>query len=120
MKEISLEEMALQESISSQKRKFLNSCRSRINEAVCIFAERSPEFREDLSQGRSPFEIVIESSKHHDAEIVAGAWCYIESVGFKEAKYKVNFWATREGVIIYYRGQEFKINYGSIPKATRK
>jgi len=121
MKEINLEEMTLQERISPQKRKFLDSCKSRINEAVCIFAERSPEFREDLSQGRHPFKIVIESSKHYDAEIVAGVWCYIGGVGFnKEAKYKGNFWATRDGVIVYYRGQEFRISYGSIPKTTKR
>lgn len=122
-KSIELEEMVIDSNIKSKKkREFLEFCKKRIYESVDIWTEEHPEFDIELSQGRSPHSLVIYSSGHYDAEIRAEGWCYIYFIGTnEERKYRVNIHrADREIFIFGYRGQEFLIHYGKIPKSSKK
>src|SRR4030042_301212 len=84
VKEISLDEIALQEDISEPKKIFLDGCKGKINEAIRIFAGQSSKFNKDLAQGASPFKIFVESSGTYDATIIAGPWCYIDLVAIRD------------------------------------
>ena len=122
VKQILLDEMVLQENISDEKKVFLDECRKKINESVHISVETSPRFERSLSQGASQFQVVVESSKAYDAVVVAGPWCYIDSIATnKNVKERVHVsMADRQDFLFNYKGQEFLIRYGKIPKAPRK
>jgi hypothetical protein len=120
-KQIMLDEMVLQEEISSQKKRFLEGCRDRINESIQIIAELNPNFDERLSQEINPFKIVIESSKVYDAEIIAGNWCYIYSIATNEnAKGRIEVHTDRKEFVFDYKGQVFKVKYETIPKLSKR
>lgn len=122
VKQISLDEIALQENISEPKRIFLDRCKGRINEAIYIFAETSPRFKRSLSQGENQFKIFVESSENYDAEIRPGSWCYIDSVAIRDDSKGgvIAIRANREEFSFSYKGQSFKIIYGKVPKVSKK
>jgi len=122
VKEILLDEIALQEDISEEKASFLEACKTKINEAVHIFVGTSPLFKESLAQGQSQFKVIVESSKQYDAEVVAGPWCYVDFVATnKEAEERVHVSrSSRNDFLFSYKGQDFRVVYGSIPKRPKK
>jgi len=123
VKSIELEEMVIDPNIKSKEKiKFLELCKKRIYESIDIWTEEDPAFDIKLSQGRSPYNLIIYGSKNYDAEIRAGEWCYIYFVATNnERKYRLNIHRADRGEFIFeYRGQKFLIHYDKIPRRSKK
>ena len=123
VKSIELEEIVIDSNVKSEKKKkFLEFCKKRIYEAVNIYTEEHPKFDIELSDGRSPYSLVIFGSKNYDAEVRAGTWCYIDFVATNnERTYRINIHRADRDIFIFdYRGQEFLIHYDKIPRLSKK